>query len=94
MIRVLLERHIVEGMEETFSETLRDLRQSAVGCPGYVSGESLHDRQDPLHQVVISTWRSIGNWEAWARSEARAHALARMAACLHEPEKVTVLEHV
>jgi heme-degrading monooxygenase HmoA len=92
MIRVLLERHVVEGMEESFDQALRDVRQSAVGFPGYVSGESLRNCDNPTHRVVVSTWRSAPDWEAWARSEQRSQAQARLAPLLEEPEKVTMFE--
>ena len=92
MIRVLLERHLVEGMEETFDQVLQDVRQSAVAYPGYVSGESLRNRDDPQHRAVISTWRTAQDWEAWARSDLRANAQAQLAPLLEEPEKTTVFE--
>lgn len=92
MIRVLLERHLVEGMEETFRQVQRDVRQSAVGFPGYVSGESLKNQDDDRHYVVVSTWRSRADWDAWAHSEARGQAQAQMSPLLEEPERVTVFE--
>ncbi len=94
MIRVLLERHVIEGMEETFNRALRDVRQFAVAFPGYISGESLQNRDDPHNYVVISTWRSSSDWEAWARSEERGRAQAQLAPLLAEAEKVTVFEPV
>ncbi len=94
MVRVLIERRVSEGMLEEFHLALRRMRTEAVLKPGYISGESWRNARNPLHFVVISTWSSRDDWEAWARSDARNRVMVAIAPMLAEPEKVTVLEAV
>lgn len=92
MIRILIDRHLAEGSEERLREAMRDLRRQALHLPGYVSGETHRDLDDPNHFVVIATWRTREAWEAWSRSEARRASEDLIRPLLVEPEKVTVLE--
>ena len=92
MIRVLIERKVVESMEPAFHQGLRETRQSAVGFPGYISGETLRDVENPHHHVIISTWRSVNDWSNWLHSEQRQRVLTAVAPCLEEPETFLVME--
>ena len=94
MIRVLIERHIAEGMAEKFQLALRNMRLQATHREGYISGESLHDAADPHHYFVISTWNSPSAWHAWENSDARRGVMAAIGPMLEEPEKITVLKTV
>ncbi|RLB78881.1 MAG: antibiotic biosynthesis monooxygenase, partial [Deltaproteobacteria bacterium] len=40
--------------------------------PGYISGETLRNIDDPEEYLVISTWQSLEDWQRWAKSEQRA----------------------
>jgi quinol monooxygenase YgiN len=92
MIRLLIERRLAEGSEERLRNAMRDLRREALHVPGYVSGETHRDLDDPRHFVVIATWRSREAWEAWSRSDKRRAIEDQIRPLLEEPEKVTVLE--
>jgi quinol monooxygenase YgiN len=91
MVRVLIERRLRPGSEAAFLAAMRDMRRDAVHAAGYVSGETLVDVDDPGHSVVVSTWTSPAGWDAWAVSDARSRARARIAPLLVEAERVTVL---
>jgi heme-degrading monooxygenase HmoA len=58
-------------MEDSFRAAMREMRWEAVYAPGYIGGETLRDVAAPGHYVVISTWRSQADWDAWAVSAAR-----------------------
>jgi quinol monooxygenase YgiN len=92
MIRVLIERRLSPGTAETFAALMREMRRDAVQARGYISGETLRDVDDPHHSVIVSTWRSQPDWDAWAVSPARQRARQRIAPLLAQPERVTVLE--
>ncbi len=94
MVRVLIERRISEGMVESYNLALREMRLQAVQKEGYISGETLRNTRNAHHYVVISTWNSRHDWQAWADSEARRQVMAKIAPMLEESEKVTVLEPV
>jgi quinol monooxygenase YgiN len=92
MIRVLIERWLVRDMDEKFRAVMREMRREAVHAPGYISGETLRDVMAPGHYVVISTWRSQADWDAWAVSAAREAVRERIRPMLAEEERTTVLE--
>lgn len=91
MIRVMIERHAKTG--EDLSAPLVELRVAAiVHYPGYFGGETLVNTGDSSDIVVISTWRSIEDWERWAASDTRAKLYQRIEPLLQEKPKVRVFQ--
>lgn len=39
--------------------------------PGYISGETMRNVNDPNEYLVISTWKSIEDWERWFANKKR-----------------------
>ncbi len=92
MIRILIERHLKEGAERALNQAMREMRQEALPWPGYISGETLRDASNPRRYIIISTWRSRADWDAWAASAERRQIEEKIAPLLTQPEKATVLE--
>lgn len=92
MIRVLIERHIAETLEPYYEERSRQLLQSAVTAPGFISGETLVDMNDPNHRMTLCNWRSAADWDHWYHSEERQRMLDELVALMDQGEKVTILE--
>jgi len=44
------------------------LRSHAMQYPGFVSAENLLSEADSTVVMMISTWQSIENWQAWLKS--------------------------
>ena len=86
MIRLLVyqraksEKDIVPLMD-----ALREFRNEAMKQPGYITGETLVETEDPRNVLVISTWHSIEQLNAWNKSETRAKATQRIDPLLAEP---------
>jgi heme-degrading monooxygenase HmoA len=94
MIRVVIERWLAEGGDETIEKIMRDLRREAIHTPGYVTGETLRDTADPHHFVILSTWRTREEWETWAASEMRQEIEDQIRLLLTEPEKIIICEPI
>src|SRR5512134_2225889 len=94
MIRVLIERRLAEGVEEDLQRAMREMRREAIHVPGYLSGETLRSVSDPNRYVIISSWRSLADWEAWSKSEPRQRIEERIGPLLAEPERLMVFEPV
>jgi len=87
MIRAMIERKVKAGKD--LSALLVELRVAAITrFPGYVGGETLVNTEDSTNIVVISTWRSIEDWERWAASEIRAKLYERIEPFIQEKPKV------
>jgi len=92
MIRVLIERYIAEGLEHYYDYTIRRTISQVEQAPGCISGESLVDRYDRRRRIVMSTWKSVEDWENWFRSEERRQVVAEISPMLDGREKITMLE--
>lgn len=90
MIKVLMERTIKGGNVGEIARLLRMLRVKAMQQPGYISGETLHALDDPNHYLVISTWETIGAWEAWFSNPERRQIQAEVDRMLAEPTHMRV----
>lgn len=93
MIRVLIERHIADGLVEHYEKAARATLTKAMQAHGFISGEALHNVDDPDHRVILATYRTVEDWQRWARSPERMEMMAAISPMLLTEEKVTLLEH-
>jgi heme oxygenase (mycobilin-producing) len=70
-IRALIEREIKAGSEIKMNQLLVQLRTKAMRAKGYISGETLRALDNPNKFLVISTWNSLAEWEAWDKDPDR-----------------------
>jgi heme oxygenase (mycobilin-producing) len=64
---------------------IKQVRSVASKQPGFVYGETLVNTEDPCHIIVISTWKTQEDWEAWDKSAERAATTAAIQALLTQP---------
>lgn len=92
MIRVLIERHIAETLEVAYELRSRKILQNAFVAPGFISGETLSNRNDPNNRFTLSNWRSISHWESWYHSSQRKELMADLVPMMDRDEVITILE--
>ncbi|MBI2767766.1 MAG: antibiotic biosynthesis monooxygenase [Chloroflexi bacterium] len=90
-VKVLIRREIIPGNERIVQELLVQLRTQALKEPGYVSGETLINSENPHAMVVISTWSNQADWRRWQESETRKRLDGQLQGLLAAPESVQVL---
>ncbi|MGC3875359.1 antibiotic biosynthesis monooxygenase family protein [Halomonas sp. GXIMD04776] len=93
MIKIIIERHIMHGLEEEYEQAAREVVRAAMGAPGFIAGESLQEYQRHEHRLLITLWRDLRAWKEWQRSSAREHVMQRLLPLLTEEERVTAYEH-
>ncbi len=93
MIKVLLERTIKGKNVSEIVRLLRQLRVKAMQQPGYISGETLHAVDDPNHYLVISTWESLKDWQAWLNNPERQELHFELEKLLEVPARTTVFTY-
>ena len=81
-IKIIIERHTIPGNELVLSELLMQLRAEAMKTKGYISGETLRALHDSNKYIVISTWDSLEDWQAWEGNEKRKEIQGRIDALL------------
>jgi heme-degrading monooxygenase HmoA len=61
-VRAMIKRRIPKGKEKEAAQIITGLRVLASRYPGYISGETLHNVEDPEDYLVISTWQNLKAW--------------------------------
>ncbi len=64
-IKVLITRRIPEEKRSELLPLLIRLRKRATSRPGYISGQTLQNYEDPEDVLVIGSWQSVDSWIAW-----------------------------
>lgn len=86
MIRVLVyQRAKTEKDIVALMDALRELRNEAMKQPGYITGETLVETKDPSNILIISTWNTVEQYNAWNKSEPRLKAGVKIDHLLAEP---------
>ena len=91
MIKVIIEREIDSGMETTYEDAIKNTLRAILEAPGYTSGATYKDAENPNRHFIITNWQSLEDWQIWARSQQRSDVVAAVRATLRQPEKVTIL---
>lgn len=70
-VKIFIKRKVSPTNVLDLTVLLKKLRSLTLNQAGYIYGETLKrlDRQDEC--MVISTWRSLEDWNAWLNNEER-----------------------
>ena len=71
LAKILINRQFKSGNEKEILNLLTELRSIAMQQPGYVSGLTMSAPDDPNNMMVISTWQSLEDWQAWKANTER-----------------------
>lgn len=71
-VKIIIRRIVPEGKSKLLTPLLRKLRALAMNHDGYIYGETLRCVNDPQEFMVISSWQSEKDWEAWRHHPERA----------------------
>ncbi len=71
-VKIFIKRKVQEKNSTELMLLLNKMRGLTLNQPGYISGETLKriDRTDEC--MVISTWRSVDDWNNWVNNEKRS----------------------
>jgi heme-degrading monooxygenase HmoA len=72
-IKILIKRGLPldKAKAQYIVEIFRQLRMLALEQEGYISSETLRSMKNPQEFLVISTWRSLEDWQKWFNSSQR-----------------------
>lgn len=73
-VNFFIKRKFKEGNMRAASRFLINHRNGAMRQPGYISSETPQSLNDPDTVLVVSTWHSIEEWEAWKNSAMRTES--------------------
>ncbi|HEV8724934.1 MAG TPA: antibiotic biosynthesis monooxygenase family protein [Candidatus Binatia bacterium] len=92
-VKIVIQRKVKPGREKELNNAVRELRSKAIHAQGYISGETLCSIEDPSVHLVMSTWRSLEDWNRWADSPERKAFQQKIDAMLEEPTKITSYQY-
>jgi heme-degrading monooxygenase HmoA len=70
-VKIFIKRKLTGKESIELSLLLQKMRGLTLNQPGYITGETLKriDKNDEV--MVISTWRSVADWNNWVNNERR-----------------------
>ena len=73
----------------------RELRVIAMAHPGYICGETetLESLDQPDVYMVISSWRSVEDWENWLKNKERQEIQSRIDSLLDGETTCEMFHH-
>jgi heme oxygenase (mycobilin-producing) len=91
-VKILIKRVVKDDIILDLTVLLKKLRSLTLNQPGYISGETLK-RIDKGHEnLVISTWRSADDWNAWVNNPKRVAIQKDIDTLLGEETEYAVYE--
>jgi len=90
-IEVMIKRKIQQGPQaRTVVPLILQLRTLATYQPGYISGRTLYNVENPEDCLVISEWQTLEDWYKWMKSKERDAIQAKIEAEIGEPTQHSV----
>ena len=70
-VKILIKRKVMQENDSGLMTLLNTLRSLTLTQEGYISGETLKRIDHDNDCMVISTWRSKEDWDAWFNNAQR-----------------------
>jgi heme-degrading monooxygenase HmoA len=92
-VRILLKRMYPEDKSDELKKLVDRLRAATTGQPGYISGETLRRVDQPGECLVISKWKTRGDWDRWFESPKRAEVQKQIDDLLGSPTTYEIYDY-
>ncbi len=93
-VKIIIKRTVPDDKEKELMPLLKELRNLGVNQPGYISGETLKNVDNPNEVMVISTWRSAADWNEWVRNDRRKEIQDQIDFLLQATTEYNVYDYV
>ncbi|BCL60384.1 hypothetical protein DGMP_10770 [Desulfomarina profundi] len=70
-VKIIIQRTVNDDNILELTMLLKKLRSLTLEQPGYISGETLSRIDNKNECLVISTWRSVEDWNEWVNNPKR-----------------------
>ena len=92
---VMIKRKIKQGPQaRKLVPLILQLRALAMFQPGYISGKTMYNVEDPEECLVVSEWESLEYWYSWMKSEKRAEIQNKIDRLSGEKTEYTIYAHM
>ena len=91
-VKILIKRKFMDKDNAALDSLLRQFRALAIEQSGYVSGETLKRIDRTGECLVISTWKTADDWQAWLNNPTRRQIQSQIDTLLGEETVYEVYE--
>ena len=91
-VKIFIKRKVSDKNIIELTLLLKKLRSLTLSQPGYISGETLRRVDKKGECMVISTWRSLEDWDSWANNSKRITIQTEIDSLLGEQTEYAVYE--
>ncbi|EKD33936.1 MAG: hypothetical protein ACD_75C02536G0004 [uncultured bacterium] len=91
-VKIFIKRKVSPANVLDLTILLKKLRSLTLNQSGYIYGETLKRVDKPDECMVISTWRSIDDWNAWLNNDERMAIQREIDRLLGEKTEYAVYE--
>ena len=70
-VKILIRRKVPENKKRQMIPLFREMRTLANEQPGYITGETMRNLENPDEFLVVSTWETSDDWNRWVQSKER-----------------------
>jgi heme-degrading monooxygenase HmoA len=85
MMTIVTHVHLKEGVGHGWDAAMRTRLSGAKKRPGWVGGQLLRQSDRPDRRVIVGTWKTRADWEAWHDDPQFAATRGRLDALESEP---------
>jgi heme-degrading monooxygenase HmoA len=90
-VEVMIKRKVEQGPQaKKLVPLILQLRALATYQPGYISGKTLYNVENPEDCLVISVWQSLEDWYSWMKSKKRTEIQAKIDAMTGEQTEYSI----
>jgi heme-degrading monooxygenase HmoA len=94
MMTVITHSSLKSGGEKEWDQAMRERLDSASDRPGWISGLVLIPENGQNRRVIVGTWSSRSDWEAWHQDPAFKDTRERMEGLQEQPDEMQWYEVV
>ena len=94
MMTVVTHVTLREGSEPEWDAAMRERLGAAPSAPGWVRGQLLMPLDDVRRRLIVGTWRTRADWEAWHQDPEFAETRRRIEGLEAAPNETTWYEVV
>lgn len=94
MMTVITEVSLAPGNEPEWDQAMRDRLSAATAQPGWVDGKLVMPVDGMNRRVIVGTWTTRADWEAWHEDPAFKETRDRMEGLQERPSEMQWFEVV
>ncbi len=94
MMTVITRVALTPGTEAEWDQAMRERLDAANGQPGWISGQMLIPVEGVTQRVIVGTWETRADWQAWHDDPAFLETRQRLEGLQEGPDEMEWFEVV